>query len=452
MWLCVAVCGKGCGLWLWLWPYNGPTNTHPRWWHPQFVEGEAEEDEEAAAMVAGLGDFGVDKTKQTDLFGNVVEGSAGAGDNSEDESAALQVTKDDLEHIVDDLSDDEDMGELGAKHAALMQQADEEALDAVKRQVESGRYGRASDSDDDMDEEERLLRDEMERLKRGGDADDDFIADSDDTDAEIDNLNAAEREKAAREAAGRGSDSEDESYKLKAARAQKKVRGRGLGVLDRRRVRVCAVVCGCVWLCTCVAVHVCPTHDHALVQLLNKIRKRKREAKKSLLGGEESKFLSLLSTSNMRSSSRLGSGPVPGPTDFRSFGSTSRRAVPMLPVAFSPRRCAGWWRALCSAEQLGRSSTVGGMLGRSATASPRVAPTSLFQSSSIDASSALAPPSLSRQGSFASRAVSNSSGASRHGVNKKRRGGGVSCGGRAQAKSVRRQRGGGDAGCACLRD
>lgn len=70
----------------------------------QFVEGEAEEDEEELANVAGIGNFGVlDKSKQVDLFGKVVEKPAGEAEAEEE--AELRVTKDDLDHIVDDLSD-----------------------------------------------------------------------------------------------------------------------------------------------------------------------------------------------------------------------------------------------------------------------------------------------------------------------------------------------------------
>ena len=68
----------------------------------QFVEGEAEEDEEELANVAGIGNFGVlDKSTQVDLFGKVVEKPAEA----DEEEEHLRVTKDDLDHIVDDLSD-----------------------------------------------------------------------------------------------------------------------------------------------------------------------------------------------------------------------------------------------------------------------------------------------------------------------------------------------------------
>ena len=110
---------------------------------PQFVEGEAVEDEDAAQLAAGLGSFGASSSRrQLDLFGNVVE--QGADAEAGDGGDALAVTKEDLEHIVDELSDDEDQGDVNAKHAELMLEEDAAQLEEVKRRVEEGYHRRMS--------------------------------------------------------------------------------------------------------------------------------------------------------------------------------------------------------------------------------------------------------------------------------------------------------------------
>lgn len=99
-----------------------------------FVESEAEEDEEEDALkIGGLGDFG---------FG-VPQAKTQESKESEEERNALKLRADDLEGIVDDLSDDEqaqqqDLDEIFRKE---LEEQDREQVKEVMRNVKEG-FGR----------------------------------------------------------------------------------------------------------------------------------------------------------------------------------------------------------------------------------------------------------------------------------------------------------------------
>ncbi|GMF20332.1 unnamed protein product [Phytophthora lilii] len=99
-----------------------------------FVESEAEEDEEEDALkIGGLGDFG---------FG-VPQAKTRESKEAEEERNALKLREDDLDHIVDDLSDDERAQEQDLEEMFRREQEDQDRqqVKEVMRNVKEG-FGR----------------------------------------------------------------------------------------------------------------------------------------------------------------------------------------------------------------------------------------------------------------------------------------------------------------------
>lgn len=158
-----------------------------------FAEEQAEEEEEVD-HTAGMGDFGLDApkqpeetTKQTDLFGNVVQVPVDdAGKKDDEDEGDLEIREEDLEAVVDEMSDDEEQGNIQGMHAEQAQEKDDEHLQKVVEQVEKG-WGRrkkrrriggmdyadrefgTDEEHEGEDEEERLARLEMEAAQRRAD-------------------------------------------------------------------------------------------------------------------------------------------------------------------------------------------------------------------------------------------------------------------------------------------
>lgn len=98
-----------------------------------FVESEAEEDEEDVLKISGLGDFG---------FG-VPQAKTQESKEAEEERNALKLREDDLDHIVDDLSDDERAQEQDLEEMFRREQEDQDRqqVKEVMRNVKEG-FGR----------------------------------------------------------------------------------------------------------------------------------------------------------------------------------------------------------------------------------------------------------------------------------------------------------------------